>query len=283
MADRKDAGRICDDTTAGDNGPPTGGKRRLIREGGSQEGVQYRLFPHDGQYWMTLAAEQSGGEPPLVSPGCLTVRTEKALAEDTRRRECPHDVVGLHTHKGTMWMSNDGVPLKNIESPYGGGVSPLLGAAGVCTSAMFPVAPALLAEGPPLGPWQVAVVRVDEPRQGILPDKILLVLHRTGIGRWIYMSYRTALHMLLRKGALLAQKLQYHLRCWFLIMLTLLASMLLFRTLRVRCSIYLHIRTGRLADWETGSRTGSRRHVRFRTLPWTVNLWRGSLTWSIWL
>ena len=31
-----------------------------------------------------------------------------------------------------------------------------------------------------------------------------------------------------------------------------------------------------MADWETGSLTGSRRHVRFRTLPWTVNLWRGS-------
>ena len=102
----------------------------------------------------------------MVSPGCSTVQTEKALAEDTRRRECPHDVVGLHAHKGTMWMSNDGVPLNNVESPYGGGVSPLLGAAGVCTPAMFPVVPALLAEGPPLGPWQVAVVRVDETPAG---------------------------------------------------------------------------------------------------------------------
>ena len=26
---------------------------------------------------------------------------------------------------------------------------------------------------------------------------------------------------------------------------------------------------------------GSRRHVRFRLLPWTVDLWRGFLTWSI--
>ena len=39
------------------------------------------------------------------------------LDEDTHRRECPRDVVGLHAHKGTMWMSNDGVPLKNI-GPY---------------------------------------------------------------------------------------------------------------------------------------------------------------------
>ena len=58
------------------------------------------------------------------------------------------------------------MPLKNVESPYGGGVSPLLGAAGVRTPAMFPVAPTLLAEGPQLGPWQVAVVRVDETPAG---------------------------------------------------------------------------------------------------------------------
>ena len=120
---------------------------------------------------VSLAVEQSGEEPLLVSPGCSTVRTEKTLAEDTHRRECLHDVVGLHAHKGTMWMSNDGVPLKNVESPYGGGVSPLLGAAEVCTPAMFPVAPALLAEGPQLGPWQVAVVRVDETPAGDSPDK----------------------------------------------------------------------------------------------------------------
>ena len=45
-------------------------------------------------------------------------------------------------------------------------MSPLLGAAGVCNPAMFPVAPALLAEGPQLGPWQVAAVRVDETLTG---------------------------------------------------------------------------------------------------------------------
>ena len=65
-----------------------------------------------------------------------------------------------------MWISNDCVPLKNVESPYGGGVSPLLGAAGGPPPVMFPVTPALLAEGPQLGPWQVAVVRVDETPTG---------------------------------------------------------------------------------------------------------------------
>ena len=63
---------------------------------------------------VSLAVEQSGEEPPLVSSGCSTVRTEKVSAEDTHRRECPHDVVGLHTHKGTMRMSCGGVPLKNV-------------------------------------------------------------------------------------------------------------------------------------------------------------------------
>ena len=113
-----------------------------------------------------MAVEQPGEEPPLVSSECSTVRTEKASAEDTHRRVCPHDVVGLHAHKGTVWMSNDFVPVKNVESPYGGGVSPLPGAAGGPPPAMFPVAPALLAEGPQLGPWQVAVVRVDETPAG---------------------------------------------------------------------------------------------------------------------
>ena len=43
-----------------------------------------------------------GGGPQLVLSGGLTVWTEKTPAEDTPRRECPHDVVGLRPHKGTM-------------------------------------------------------------------------------------------------------------------------------------------------------------------------------------
>ena len=77
-----------------------------------------------------------------------------------------HDVVGLRAHKGTMWMSNDRVHLKNVESPYGGGVSSLPGASGDPPPVMFPVAPVLLAGGPQLGPWQVAVVQVDETPAG---------------------------------------------------------------------------------------------------------------------
>ena len=51
--------------------------------------------------------------------------TETTPAEDTPGRECPHDVVGLRLHKGTIWMLSDRVPLENVESPYGGGMSSL--------------------------------------------------------------------------------------------------------------------------------------------------------------
>ena len=58
MADRKDAGRICDDTTAGDDGPPADRKLRLIREGGSASRVSDHARPRD----------PGGGTVPTVSP-----------------------------------------------------------------------------------------------------------------------------------------------------------------------------------------------------------------------
>ena len=75
MADRKDARRICDDTTTGDNGPPAGGKQRLIREGGSASRVSIHARPRDPGGGtvstvsprrtiiddVSLAVEQSGG------------------------------------------------------------------------------------------------------------------------------------------------------------------------------------------------------------------------------
>ena len=75
MADRKDVGRICEDTTASDNGPPAGGKRRLIREGGSASRVSNHARPRDPGGGtvstvsprrtiiddVSLAVEQSGG------------------------------------------------------------------------------------------------------------------------------------------------------------------------------------------------------------------------------
>ena len=97
--------------------------------------------------------EQPREEPSLVSSKRSTLQTGQALAEDTYRQECPHDVIGLHAHKGTMWMSDDCVPRKNVKSPYGGGVLPLPSAAGGPPPAMFPVAPALLVDEPQLDSW----------------------------------------------------------------------------------------------------------------------------------
>ena len=67
-------------------------------------------------------------------------------------------------------------------------------------------------------------------------------------------------------------------------MLTRLDSMLLFRIPLIHWSIRVRFRI-RLCtvDWLRRSQIGSRRRVRFRTLAWTVDLWRGLLTWSIWL
>ena len=48
----------------------------------------------------------------------------------------------------------------------GGGVRSLPGAAGNCLPVMFATAPVLPADGPQLGSWQVAVVRVDETPAG---------------------------------------------------------------------------------------------------------------------
>ena len=50
------------------------------------------------------------------------------MAEDTHFQECSHDVVGLYTHKGSMWNTDDRVPQKDIKSPYGGGALTLPGA-----------------------------------------------------------------------------------------------------------------------------------------------------------
>ena len=92
--------------------------------------------------------------------------TEETLAGDTPGRECPHDDVEIRPRMGTMRMSEDRVPSMNIELPYGGVVSSLPGATGSLLPMKFPAAPVLLADGPQLGSWQVAVVRVDETPAG---------------------------------------------------------------------------------------------------------------------
>ena len=84
MAGGEDAGWFSYDTAAGDNGPPAGGKRRLIREGGGGRASRAsdHVRPRDpggGAVWtvspqrMNIAdvfqtVEQSGGGPQLPPP-----------------------------------------------------------------------------------------------------------------------------------------------------------------------------------------------------------------------
>ena len=191
MAEGKDPGGFHYDTSAGDNGPPAGGKRRLIREGGgclggggslSSQGSRLPLDPGGGavstvspQRMRTddvfQTVEQSGGGSLVIPPGASAECTERIIAEDTPGRECPHDDFGLRPRTGTIGMSEDGVPIRNIESPYGGGVRSLPGATRNCLPVMFPTAPVPSANGPQLGSWRVAVVRVEETLQGMLPDR----------------------------------------------------------------------------------------------------------------
>ena len=73
---------------------------------------------------------------------------------------------GIRPRTGTIGMSEDRVPVRNIESPYGGGVWSLPGAAGNLLLVKFPSTPVLPADGPQLDSWRVAVVRVDETPAG---------------------------------------------------------------------------------------------------------------------
>ena len=113
-------------------------------------------------YDVIVSVEQPREEPTLVSHTESTAQNGQALAEDTHIQECSHDVVGLYAHKGTMCITDDRVPQKNIKSPCGRGVLTLPSAAGGHPPAMFPVASALPIDEPQLDSWQVIVVRVDE-------------------------------------------------------------------------------------------------------------------------
>ena len=180
MENGEEAGLSYDDTATGNNRPPVGGKRRMIREGGSASRVSINARPRDPGggtvstdprrrivlHDVFVSVEQPREEPTLVSHTGSTVQTGQSLAEDTNIQECSHDVVGLYAHKGTMWNTDDRVPQKNIKSPYGRGLLTLLGAAGRHPPAMFPVASALPIDEPHLDSWQVIVVWVDETLAG---------------------------------------------------------------------------------------------------------------------
>ena len=176
MAIGEESGWSNDDTATGNDRPPAGEKRLMIREGGSTSRVSIKARPRDPGggtvstdprrrivlYDVIVSVEQPREEPTLVSHTDSTAQTGQVLAEDTHIQECSHDVVGLYAHKGTMWITDDRVPQKNIKLPCGGGVLTLPGAAGGLLPAMFPVASALPIDEPQLDSWQVIVVRVDE-------------------------------------------------------------------------------------------------------------------------
>ena len=80
--------------------------------------------------------------------------TQQTLPEDIQIQECPHDDdLDIQPQPDTTRGLEDGMPAKRIVSPYGGGMWSLPGAT------PMPVPPA---ERPQLGPWQEAVVRVEE-------------------------------------------------------------------------------------------------------------------------
>ena len=63
MADREDTWWIYYDPTSGSNGPPAGGKRRLIRKKGLTSRVNNHVRPRD----------PGGGTVPTVSPRRMTI------------------------------------------------------------------------------------------------------------------------------------------------------------------------------------------------------------------
>ena len=180
MAEGKYAGGFHYDISAGDNGPPAGGKRRLIREGGPASRVRDHVRPLNpgggavstvSPQWMRTddvfqTVKQSGGGSMVISPGASAECTERIIAEDTPGRVCPHDDLGIRPRACTMGMSEDGVPTRNIESPYGGEVRSLPGAAGNCLPVMCSTVPVPSAKGPQLDFWRVAVVRFEETLAG---------------------------------------------------------------------------------------------------------------------
>ena len=114
----------------------------------------------------TVELSGGGGGLSWSPPGFRQCGPRRTMAGDTPGLKCPHDDVGIRPQMGTVRMSDDRVPSTNIDSPYGGGSSSLPGATGSLLPVKFPAAPVLLADGPQLGSWQVAVVRVDETPMG---------------------------------------------------------------------------------------------------------------------
>ena len=114
--------------------------------------------------------EPSGGGPCSSSPGVWTECAQRTMIEDMHIQQCPHDDdLEIQPRVDTIRRLEDGMPAKRIVSPY----TPM------------PVPPA---DGPQLGPWQVAVVRVEKTPRERLPEWNPPMLQRIGEGPLIYLK-----------------------------------------------------------------------------------------------
>ena len=85
----------------------------------------------------------------MSSPGVWTECAQGTMPEDIQIQECPHDDdLEIQPRADTIRRLEDGLPAKSIVSPY---ATPI---------------PVLPADRHQLGPWQVAVVRVEETPAG---------------------------------------------------------------------------------------------------------------------
>ena len=96
---------------------PRGGAAR--DPGGGTVSPRWMTIDDYFSYYVTVRG--GGGEPQLVPSRVSTVWTEETMAGDTPGRECLHDDVGIRSQMGTVRISDDQVPSRNIELPYGGG------------------------------------------------------------------------------------------------------------------------------------------------------------------
>ena len=123
MAEGKDAGGFRYNSSTGGNGLTTSGKRRLIWGGGPAPRVRDKARPRD-----------PGGGGSSINRFPSSNNNESRTDDHFKRRP----------RVQTIRRTEDGRPAKRIVSPF--------------TSPM-PVPPS---DRPQLGPWQVAVVRVEE-------------------------------------------------------------------------------------------------------------------------
>ena len=144
----------------------------MIREGGSASRVSMHARPRDPGGGtvstdpprrtvlndVSVAVEQPGEEPSLVSYKCVSYVQCKLYR--LRLRTIINrsvlmmllDYTRIRALCGIQMIVCIGRMLQTCKSPYGGGVSM-------------------------------------RPMQGFLQNKILLVIYRTGIGRWIWITY----------------------------------------------------------------------------------------------